>query len=234
MRVVVENVTKTYARGKISVEVLRGIDCEIPSSSMTFFVGPSGSGKSTLLSLIGALEDPTTGQIRIDGQVISQLSNTRRNELRRSELGFVFQSFNLIKNLSALENVLVPFLPVGCPAAIRRQGRQLLEQIGLSERIHHRPATLSGGEQQRVAIARAILKNPKLVLADEPTGELDSQTGRIVFDMLRQLNEQNGATIITVTHDERYIRPGDRVLTIEDGRIVSERTHVGESVTHRA
>lgn len=220
----VEDVTKSYVKGKSRVDVLRGIQCEIPARSLTFIVGPSGSGKSTLLYLMGALDDPTSGEIRIDGRALRELSHGQRNELRRSEIGFVFQSFNLLKNLSALDNVLVPFLPVGCPAATRKRGQELLGRIGLGDRLHHRPSTLSGGEQQRVAIARAILKQPKVILADEPTGELDSKTGRVVFDMLRELNEEQGATIVTVTHDDRYIRPGDRVLTIEDGRIVNQRT----------
>jgi putative ABC transport system ATP-binding protein len=217
--ITVENVTKAFRTGNSELEVLRGVSCEIPQGSFTFIVGPSGSGKSTLLYLIGALDDPTSGEIRIEGRPLRSLTSRQRDLLRRHDLGFVFQSFNLLQNLSALDNVLVPFLPVGCPAETRGRGAELLERIGLGDRLNHRPSRLSGGEQQRLAIARAILKQPKIILADEPTGELDSRTGAVVFDLLRELNSEQGATIVVVTHDERYLRPQDLVLKIEDGRL---------------
>lgn len=221
MMIAVENVTKTFRSGNAHVDVLRGLSCDIPAGSLTFIVGPSGSGKSTLLYLIGALDDPTSGEIRIEGRSLKTFTSGERDRLRRQDLGFVFQSFNLLQNLSALENVLVPFLAVGCSAATRRRGAELLQRIGLGDRLHHRPSRLSGGEQQRVAIARAILKRPKLILADEPTGELDSRTGAVVFKMLRELHSEQGATVVVVTHDERYLGPEDRVLMIEDGRIAA-------------
>lgn len=221
--ITVTDLHKSYRSGTGMAEVLRGISCEFPQGSFTFIVGPSGSGKSTLLYLLGALDRPTSGEIVIGGKPLSELTNPERDRFRREDVGFVFQSFNLLKNLNALDNTLVPFLPVGCTEATRQEARELLRKVGLGDRWHHRPSELSGGEQQRVAIARAILKRPKILLADEPTGELDSHTGRLVFDLLRQLHEERGVTVVTVTHDDRYLRPQDRVLQIQDGRI-SERS----------
>ncbi|MCL4167355.1 UNVERIFIED_CONTAM: hypothetical protein GTU68_031287 [Idotea baltica] len=216
----IDNVTKTYQQGLKQTEVLRGISCEIPDGEFAFIVGPSGSGKSTLLYLMGALDVPTAGSIELDGQDVAKLSPIAADELRRRQLGFVFQSFNLIRNLTAVDNVLVPFLPDGRQPEMKAKASELLSSIGLGDRLHHLPSQLSGGEQQRVAIARAILKQPKYVFADEPTGELDSATGQVVFEMLRKLHEEQGTTIVTVTHDDRYIRDSDRILRIEDGRII--------------
>ncbi len=216
----INNITKTYQQGSSQTQVLRGISCEIPDGEFAFIVGPSGSGKSTLLYLMGALDAPTTGTILLDGQSVSAMSPAAADALRRKQLGFVFQSFNLIRNLSALDNVLVPFLPDGRQPEMQKQARELLSSIGLGDRLHHRPSQLSGGEQQRVAIARAILKQPRFVFADEPTGELDSTTGQKVFDLLRQLHQEQGTTIITVTHDERYIKATDRIIRIEDGKVL--------------
>lgn len=221
----VENVTKVYQRGRVEVPVLRGVTCEIPSGSFTFIVGPSGSGKSTLLYLIGALDEPTTGEIQINGRRHSSLSPSERDALRKSDIGFVFQSFNLLSNLSAIDNVLIPDLPNPAAAAEKRASAiALLQEVGLGERLDHHPAQLSGGEQQRVAIARALLKRPALILADEPTGELDSENGADVFRHLRELHRQHGATVVVVTHDQRYIEPDDAVLEIHDGRIVTARS----------
>ena len=229
--ITVENLRKSYRSGPGMADVLRGIDCEFDAGSFSFIVGPSGSGKSTLLYLLGALDQPTSGEISVGGQRLSELSNTQRDRFRREDVGFVFQSFNLLKNLSALDNVLVPFLPKGFPNDIRKRAKNLMEQVGLGDRSHHRPSQLSGGEQQRVAIARALLKQPKILLADEPTGELDSQTGRLIFDLLRNLHAEHGVTVITVTHDERYLREGDRILSICDGRVAESAIPLGaESV----
>lgn len=215
----VDNVTKSYQSGQSRIEVLRGINCEIQRGQFVYVIGPSGSGKSTLLYLLGALDSPTSGEIRISDRKLSTLSDRERDEFRRTEVGFVFQNFNLLKNLDALDNILVPHLPGGCSAQMRIRAKELLQQIGLGDRLHHLPSRLSGGEQQRVAIARAVLKKPQMILADEPTGELDSHTGAAVFDLLRELNKQEGATVVTVTHDHRYIRDSDIVLEIEDGLI---------------
>src|SRR5690606_19954459 len=163
----VENLTKVYRRGPLEVPVLRGITCEIPAGSFTFIVGPSGSGKSTLLYLMGALDEPTSGQILLNGRPLASLPPAERDRLRQRDIGFVFQSFNLLANLTALDNVLIPDLPNPAAAAAKRDAAiELLKEVGLGERLDHRPAQLSGGEQQRVAIARALLKQPALVLAD--------------------------------------------------------------------
>jgi len=216
----VANVTKIHARGETKVAALSDVSCQFATGSFTFVVGPSGSGKSTLLHLIGALEIPTSGEIKIDERSLTEFDSRQRNEYRRKEIGFVFQNFNLISNLNALDNVLVPFLPKGVTTGQRQQASDLLDQVGLAKRHEHRPHQLSGGEQQRVAIARAILKNPTLILADEPTGELDSKTGQEVFGYLRKLHSEKGTTVIVVTHDERYFLDTDRIVRLEDGRVV--------------
>jgi putative ABC transport system ATP-binding protein len=216
----VQNVTKTHRQGDEQIEVLRGLSCTIPSGSFTFIVGPSGSGKSTLLYLLGALDQPTSGEVVIDGKPLSSLQNAERDEFRRNQVGFIFQSFNLLSNLDAVANVLVPYLPNGEAGRKRAEAIDLLQQVGLGHRLNHRPAQLSGGEQQRVAIARALLKKPKLLLADEPTGELDSANGAQIFEYLRTLQATHGVTVVTVTHDQRYLKTDDHVLEIRDGRIV--------------
>ena len=214
-----KSVTKTHHRGQTAVHALRGVSCEIERGSFNFIVGPSGSGKSSLLYLIGALDEPTSGDIVVDGRSLQSLTNPQRDEYRRLEVGFIFQSFNLLANLDAIDNVLVPFLPRGADAALRDRAVALLKQVGLGDRLQHRPAHLSGGEQQRVAIARALLKCPKLVLADEPTGELDSKTGAEVFQLLRELSAANGATVVVVTHDQIYFQPTDRIIRMRDGQL---------------
>ena len=217
--ILIEGVTKTHRRGETDIHALRGVSCEIPSGSFTFILGPSGSGKSSLLYLIGALDLPTGGEITVEGRRLSAFSAAERDEYRRNRVGFIFQSFNLLGNLDAVENVLVPYLPRGISSALRRRATELLGRVGLGDRLHHRPSQLSGGEQQRVAIARALLKEPQLVLADEPTGELDSQTGAEVFGYLRRLHEEQHTTVVVVTHDHRYITDTDRVLRLRDGRV---------------
>ncbi len=217
----VKDLTKTYHRSKVDTPVLRNISCEIDKGELVFIVGPSGSGKSTLLYLLGGLDQPTSGQILIENKPLSKMSATGLDSLRREDIGFIFQSFNLLKTLNCLDNVLAPFIPTGQAGTKRDEAIALLERVGLGARIHHRPNELSGGEQQRVAIARAILKKPKLILADEPTGELDTETGHEVFEILRELNKDLGTTIVTVTHDHRYIYEGDRLLRMQDGKFLS-------------
>ncbi len=218
----VVDVHKSFRSGSRSVDALRGVTCQIDRGRSAFIVGPSGSGKSTLLYLIGAIDRPTSGEIVVDGQDLVTMSEAAQNVYRRDQIGFIFQSFNLISNLTALENVLVPFLPRGVSPEQRQRAIDLLTQVGLAERLDHRPYQLSGGEQQRVAIARALVKQPILVLADEPTGELDSKTGDEIYTILRRLQESFRTTLVIVTHDRRFITPDDLVLEIQDGKLASE------------
>jgi len=214
-----QDVTRTHLRGQTPVHAVRGVTEQIESGSFNFIVGPSGSGKSSLLYLIGSLDEPSSGDILVDGQSLARMSLTERDAWRRDQVGFIFQSFNLLSNLDAVDNVLVPFLPRGVSTEQRQRAVKLLERVGLGDRLDHRPRQLSGGEQQRVAIARAVLKRPKLVLADEPTGELDSATGHEIFQLLRELWLEQQATVIVVTHDQGYLTPADRVVRMKDGRI---------------
>ncbi len=213
------DVAKSHHIGTTEVRALRGLTAEIPAGSFTFIVGPSGSGKSSLLYLIGALDEPTAGEIVVGGRRLQSFTSQERDQYRRDDVGFVFQSFNLLANLTAVENVLVPYMPRGIRGDLRPRAIQLLKQVGLTNRLDHRPNQLSGGEQQRVAIARAILKRPKLVLADEPTGELDSATGAEVFGHLRRLHEELRTTVVVVTHDQRYLTDSDNVLRLQDGKL---------------
>lgn len=215
----IRDVTKTYFRGETEVHALRGVSCEISAGTFNFILGPSGSGKSTLLYLIGALDNPTSGDVTIEERSLTGMTTPERDAYRRDEVGFVFQSFNLLGNLDAVDNVLVPWLPGGVSAELRTQAESLLKQVGLGDRLDHRPNQLSGGEQQRIAIARALLKKPRVVLADEPTGELDTTTGADVFRLLRQLCAEQNTTVIVVTHDESFLTAEDRVLRMRDGQL---------------
>ena len=215
------DVTKTHRRGQTEVHALRGVTAEIPAGSFAFLLGPSGSGKSSLLYLMGGLDDASGGEIAVDGTPLSQFTDADRDAFRRERVGFIFQAFNLLGNLDAVDNVLVPFLPKGVPAGLRERAVALLKQVGLGDRLDHRPNQLSGGEQQRVAIARALLKNPQIVLADEPTGELDSATGAEIFAELRRLHAAGGTTVVVVTHDRSLVTDSDLVFNIRDGRIVA-------------
>jgi putative ABC transport system ATP-binding protein len=211
------DIRKSFRRGTQTVEALRGVSFAVGRGRCAFIVGPSGSGKSTLLYMLGVLDRPTSGRIVVDGQDLTAMSDADVNAYRRDKIGFIFQSFNLIGNLSALDNVLIPFLPRGVTAEQRARAAELLTQVGLGDRMHHRPYQMSGGEQQRVAIARALVKDPVLVLADEPTGELDSKTGDEIYRILRRLQAQRRSTLVVVTHDRRFITPDDLVLEIQDG-----------------
>jgi putative ABC transport system ATP-binding protein len=218
----VVDVCKTYRSGDRDVPALRGVTCRIERGRCAFVVGPSGSGKSTLLYLLGALDTATSGSIAVEGRALERMSEHEINTYRRDDVGFIFQSFNLIANLTAVENVLIPYMPTGKSEAQRKRAVALLTEVGLGARLDHRPRQLSGGEQQRVAIARALIKNPKVLLADEPTGELDTKTGDEIYKLLRRLQAQHQATLVVVTHDRRFITPTDLTLEIEDGRLVSE------------
>jgi lipoprotein-releasing system ATP-binding protein len=207
---------KTYRLGERKVEVLRGLDLTVQRGEVVVIVGASGAGKSTLLHLLGGLDKPSDGEVEFEGQSLRKLNRTRwRNE----RVGFVFQSYNLLPELDALENVCVPALVAGRRDSER--ARQLLSAVGLGERLEHRPAELSGGEQQRVAIARALMNKPSLLLADEPTGNLDDKTSEAILDLLWQMRAETGATLVMVTHDQHVAKRGERVLEIVDGKIVS-------------
>jgi putative ABC transport system ATP-binding protein len=214
-----QDVQKSHFRGKSEVRALRGVTCEIPGEKFTFIVGPSGSGKSSLLYLIGALDQPSHGDIVINGQALGSFSQKQRDHYRRLQVGFVFQNFNLLGNLTAVENVLIPYLPTGEAGKKRAEAVQLLQRVGLGDRLDHRPNQMSGGEQQRVALVRALLKRPLLVLADEPTGELDSQSGAEIYRYLRELRDEHHSTVVIVTHDRSFIKPDDNVITMRDGKL---------------
>lgn len=213
----VEHVSKLHRRGSVEVAALRDVTCTIPDGAFSFILGPSGSGKSTLLYLLGGLDEPTSGEIRIFGRSLKSMSRRERDHFRRIEIGFVFQSFNLLPNLSAVDNVLVPFFPVGITREQRATARELLERLGLGSRLDHRPPQLSGGEQQRVAIARALLKRPRVVLADEPTGELDTTNSHAILGELRRMSREEGTTVVVVTHEHEFVHPDDTIVRIRDG-----------------
>jgi putative ABC transport system ATP-binding protein len=217
----VVDVHKTFKSGDEEIAALRGLSFQVPAGACAFIVGPSGSGKSTLLYLLGLLDSPTSGTIRIDSHDTTTMSEGDQDRFRRDQIGFIFQSFNLIGNLSAVDNVMLPYLPHGRPPELRRRAVELLAQMGLEARLKHRPDQLSGGQQQRVAIARALIKSPVLILADEPTGELDSRAGDEIFHLLRQHQAQRQCTLIVVTHDRRFITADDMVLELEDGHLVN-------------
>lgn len=213
-----EEVTREYRMGKNTIKALDRISLAIPENEFCIMYGPSGSGKSTLLHLLGALDRATSGQIKVGSDDIEQFTDARRTRYRREQVGFVFQALNLLDNLSALENVLIPFIPEGGSRKMSGRAKDMLAEVGLENRVDHRPGRLSGGEKQRVAIARALLKNPGIVLADEPTGELDSTTGGRIFDLLRRVHREQKKTVIIVTHDTEYITAEDTTFHLKDGQ----------------
>jgi putative ABC transport system ATP-binding protein len=216
----VVGVTKTFALGRMSVQVLRGVDLEVAAGEYLSIMGPSGSGKSTLFNMIGGLDKPTSGRVFIDEVDISQLDAYELAWLRNRKIGYIFQTFNLIPVMSALENVTLPMIFAGMQNdhAVDK-GRALLDLVGLGERFLHKPAELSGGQQQRVAIARALANDPAIILADEPTGNLDSSTGEEIIALLQKMSGERGVTIISATHDFKMLNVSDRVVWIRDGRI---------------
>ncbi len=217
--IVLRQVSKIYRRSDQIVRALDGIELSVPERGMIAIVGPSGSGKSSLLHLVGAMDRSTSGEVLVAGRLLNTLPEGGLTAFRRDTVGFVFQSFNLIPNLSALENVMLPMEFAGVAAdERRRRAEDLLRQVDLSTRLTHRPRELSGGEQQRVAIARALANNPRLILADEPTGNLDSKTGQLIYELLKQIAAMR--TVLVVTHAESLAAMADRVLHIKDGKLV--------------
>jgi putative ABC transport system ATP-binding protein len=218
----VQNLKKVFTSGSYELEVLKGIDLEVQNGEVLAIEGPSGSGKSTLLGLLAGFDFPTQGSIKIDGQEITGLDEDQLAILRGKKLGFVFQSYNLIPTLTAEENVLLPMELHGGISGMQKRARKLLNAVGLESRTSHYPAQLSGGEQQRVALARAFACSPSILLADEPTGNLDSATGNLVLEMLLELNRTNGTTLVIVTHDPALSRLMNRIVRLRDGEIVEE------------
>ncbi len=217
-----ENITKVYPMGKRELTVLAGINLHIKQGELVAIMGPSGSGKSTMLNLIGCLDKPTSGQYYLDNREVSRFGSRELAQVRAQKIGFIFQTFNLLSRLTALANVELGMTYAG--GVERKQALEALAKVGLSERIHHRPIELSGGEQQRVAIARAIVKNPSVFLADEPTGQLDSKSGEEVVSILTSLNAEHGITLILVTHDANIASHCQRIIQIKDGQVVGEMT----------
>lgn len=218
-----ENLTKAYRVGKLDVQALRGVSLDIEEGEFLAIMGPSGCGKSTLLHLLGGLLSPTTGRILIDNEDLSKVSDAQRTDIRRRKIGFVFQRFNLFPTLTAEGNLkLAEKIHTGNGSANSDKRREVLRLLQLEDKIHHKPLELSGGEQQRVALARAIVNNPAIILADEPTGNLDTENSKIVLDMFRELNEKFNQTIIMITHNPEAAAVCSRIIRMRDGLIVDE------------
>ena len=217
------NVRKVYSQGKNEVCALAGVSLKIPEGEFAVIMGPSGSGKSTLLHLMGGLDRPTEGEVMVAGRIISQMPDNPVTLFRRQNIGFIFQFFNLLPTLSALENVMLPLILDKQPRAkARERASVLLERVGLSQRGDHLPEELSGGENQRLAIARSLVFSPPILLADEPTGNLDSKTGETILELIRRINQEEGCTVVMVTHNPGAAEYGDRVIRLNDGLIEEE------------
>ena len=229
--IAVRDLAKTYSTGAVEVRAVRGVDLDIEAGEFVAVVGPSGSGKSTFMHILGCLDRPTRGSYELEGRDVSRLGRDQLADIRNTRIGFVFQGFNLLARTSALENVELPLLYRGAGmrgAERRRRALAMLDAVGLADRVDHMPNQLSGGQQQRVAIARALVNDPAILLADEPTGNLDSATSREVLDMFRRLNAERGITVILITHDHEIAAHGNRIVQFHDGLVVRDEARAGE------
>ena len=221
--ILIRDLHKSYYIGEIEVPALRGVDLEVYPGEVIAIMGPSGSGKSTLMNMLGCLDSPTTGEYRLEGQLVSELVDDELALVRNEKIGFVFQKYNLLPRATAIENVELPLRYSQDQSHMRERSREALERVGLADRMLHKPNELSGGQQQRVAIARAIVNEPAIILADEPTGNLDSKSGQEIMDLLIELNKRIGTTVVIVTHDSHIAAQAQRVVHLRDGVIVDYR-----------
>jgi len=222
--IIARDLTKVYKMGEMEVHALRGVSLEIGRGEVVAIMGASGSGKSTLMNTLGCLDLPTSGEYILDGEVVADLDDDQLADIRNRKVGFVFQSFNLLPRSTALSNVELPLRYSHIQSGRKEKARLALEAVGLGDRINHRPTELSGGQQQRVAIARALVNDPSIVMADEPTGNLDSKVGQEIMDLLLNLNKKSGTTLIIITHDPKIAAQTERVIRLHDGRVLEEET----------